>query len=151
MIEIGNKNEKIKNKDVWNHCHNFLILLLLRANHRLYLLHMAKSFLYLHETNDHINEFDIVYIINPTLHVNKAFKDQAEKCMNNTFGNVTQPFIENITTKKNTCVLALIIFHDTKHSKENQYFTVLRCVIYTIIDNFVCIDDLDCQYVFSEI
>ena len=29
-----------------------------------------------------------------TLHVNKAFKDQVEKIMNNTFGNVTQDVIK---------------------------------------------------------
>ena len=46
MIEIGNKNEKLKNKYRWNYCHNFTILPLLGANHRLPLLYMAKSFLY---------------------------------------------------------------------------------------------------------
>ena len=66
---------------------------MLGDNHRLPLLHMAKMVLYLHEVNERFNEFAIGYMINPTLHVNKAFKYQAEKCINNTFGNVTQTFI----------------------------------------------------------
>ena len=84
-------------------------------------------------------------MINPTLHVNKAFKDQVYKCMNNTFGNVTQTFITNVMTKKNTCVLELIIFHETGHNESNKAFRVLICFIYTIVDNFVCIDYLACQ------
>ena len=45
MIEIGNKNKKIKNKDKWNYCHHMPILPLLGDNHRLPLLHMDKRFI----------------------------------------------------------------------------------------------------------
>ena len=41
MIEIGKKNEIIKNKDRWNYCHRFPILPLLGDNNRLPLLHMS--------------------------------------------------------------------------------------------------------------
>ena len=37
------------------------------------------------------------------------------------------------------------MFHETIGLKPNKYFRVLRCVIYTIIDNYVCIYSLDCQ------
>ena len=74
IIEIGNKNEKIKNRDKWNYCHDFPILTLLGDNHRLPLIHMAKCFIWLEEKSDCINEFNMGYMINPTLHVNKAFK-----------------------------------------------------------------------------
>ena len=83
-IEIGNKNEKIKNKDRWNYCHHFPILPLLRDNNCLPLLHMDKSFLWLHETSERISELTIGYMINSILQVNKAFKEQVEKCINNT-------------------------------------------------------------------
>ena len=65
---------KIKNKDKWNYCHHRPILPLLGANHRLPLLHKDKSFIWLEETEEHINEFEIGYTINPNFHVNKAFK-----------------------------------------------------------------------------
>ena len=48
-------------------------------------------------------------MINPTLHVNKEFKEQVKKCMNDTFGTITQPFIKNTMKNKNTFVLALVI------------------------------------------
>ena len=33
-------------------------------------------------------------MIDPSLRVNKLFKEQVEKCMNTTFGELTQPFIK---------------------------------------------------------
>ena len=74
MIETGNKNEKIKNKDKWNDCHHFLIFPLLGANHRLPLLHMDKISIWIEENMERINQFDIGYMINIALHVNKSFK-----------------------------------------------------------------------------
>ena len=47
---------------------------LLGDNHRLPLFHMAKSFIWVEETKEHIKEFMIGYMINPTLNINKAFK-----------------------------------------------------------------------------
>ena len=44
-IEVGDENEKIKNKDRWNYFHRMPILPLLGANHRLPLLHMTKRFI----------------------------------------------------------------------------------------------------------
>ena len=37
---------------------------------------------------------------NPSLHANKSFKAQVEKCINNTFGEITQPFIKTTLAKK---------------------------------------------------
>ena len=138
MIEIGNKNEKFK-RDKWNYFHHFLIFPLLGANHRLLLLHMDKSFIRLEETSDRINNFEIEYMINPTLRVNKEFKEQVINCMNNTFGALTQPFIRKKLTKNNTSVLALLMFHETKEKNTKKSFRVLSCVIYAIDNNYVCI------------
>ena len=95
MIEIGNENEKNKYNDKWNYCHHMPILPLLGDNHRLPLLHMNKRFIYLEETKECINEFDIGYMINPNFHINKASREQVDKYMNNTFCEITQPFIKN--------------------------------------------------------
>ena len=65
---------KNKNKDRCNDCHHFPIFPLLGANHRLPLLHMNKGFIWIEETTELINEFDIGYMINPTFNVNKYFK-----------------------------------------------------------------------------
>ena len=51
------------------------MLLLLGGNHCLTLLHMDKRFISLEEIGESIHEFEIVYMINPSLNVNKAFKE----------------------------------------------------------------------------
>ena len=65
--------------------------------------------------------------------------------MSNMFGTITQPFIINTPKKKNTCVLIFVKFYDIGHKNVTRYFRLLCCVIYTIIENYVCIDYLDCQ------
>ena len=94
IIAVG-KNKKIKNKeDIWNYCHHVPMLPLLGDNHRLPLFHMAKKTIWLEEAGKFINEFEIGYMINPSLHVNKSFRDQVGKFINTTFGAFTQPFIK---------------------------------------------------------
>ena len=53
---------------------------------------MSKIF-YLYNKEERINDITIAYMDNPTLRVNKAFKEQVEQCMNDTFGAITQNFI----------------------------------------------------------
>ena len=144
MIAVGNESEKIKNKDRWNYFHRMPMLPLLVPNNRLPLLHMSNCFIFIEETGERINEFDIGYMINPSLHVNKAFRDQVEKFINNTFGALTQPFVKTILSKK-TSVLELLMFHETRGVNPNKVFRVLSCAIYTIIENYVCIGYLACQ------
>ena len=62
--------------------------------------------------------------------------------MNDTFGTTTQPFIKKTTKKKNTRVLSLVIFYETRNKNASKYFRVLSCVIYTTTNNYVCIDYL---------
>ena len=54
---------------------------LLGDNNRLPLFHVAKSFIWLEETKERINEFLIVYMIDPKLNINKAFIEHVNKCM----------------------------------------------------------------------
>ena len=70
-----------------------LILQFLGANHCLLLLPTDKCFIWIEETGERINEFEIGYMIIPYLCVNIFFRDQVEKYMNTTFGALTQPFI----------------------------------------------------------
>ena len=70
------------------------MLTLLGSNQCQPLLHMAKRFISIEDTDEHINDLEIGYMINPSLNVNKVFRDQVEKCMNTKFGELTQPFIK---------------------------------------------------------
>ena len=54
---------------------------------------MSKNFVYLHNKAKHIIEFEIGYMVDPTLYVNEDFKEWVEKCTNDTFGTITQLFI----------------------------------------------------------
>ena len=73
---------------------------MLGTNHRLPLSHMSQSCIWLEETNQHINEFSIGYMMNPNLSINKYFKEQVKICMKNIFGTITQQHISQILSKK---------------------------------------------------
>ena len=59
---------------------------MLGDNCRMPLLHMSKSYIWLEETNQRINEFSIGYMMNPTLYRSRDFKDQVKVCLKHTFG-----------------------------------------------------------------
>ena len=80
-------------------------------------------------------------MINPTLNINKSFKEKITNCMKTTFGAITQPHIRTILEKNNTRVLALVMFYEKRKNPKNV-FRVLSYVIYTIIRNYICIDYL---------
>ena len=114
---------------------------LLGTNHCIPLSHMAKSYIWLEETNQCINEFSIGYTMNPNLIMNKVFRYQVKVCMKTTFNTSTMTNISKILLKPNKRVLALVMFFE-KRKNAKKIFRVLSCVIYTIIRNYVCIDYL---------
>ena len=63
---------------------------LLGTNHRLPLSHMAKSYIWIEETNERINDFSIGYMMNPNFSINKVFKKQRKISTETTFGTTTQ-------------------------------------------------------------
>ena len=115
---------------------------MLGTNCRMPLLHMSKSYIWLEETNQRINEFSVGYMMNPTLNRNIAFKDQVRVRLKQIFGPDTNSHISKTLQKLNTRVLALIIFYESGEKIIRKLFRVLSCVIYTIIDKYVCIDYL---------
>ena len=113
---------------------------MLGTNFLMPLLHMSKSYICLEETNQRINKFSIGYMMNPTLNRNRAFKDQVKVCLKHTFGTDTNSHISITLHKPKTRVLALVIFYESGKTIIRKLFRVLSCVIYTIIDKYVCID-----------
>ena len=69
---------------------------LLGTNHHLPLSHMAKSYIWLEETNEGTNKFSIGNTINPNLIIHKYFKEQFNKCIKTTFVARTQQHISKI-------------------------------------------------------
>ena len=115
---------------------------LLGTNHCLPLSHMAKIYIWIEETNQRVNEFSIVYMMNPNLSIKKSFKEQLKICMKTTFVTMTQQHISKILLKPNTRVLSLVMFYETRQKKSKKNSKVLSCVMYTIISNYFCIDYL---------
>ena len=61
-------------------------------------------------------------------------------CLKDKFGPDTNKHIHK--TIKKTRVLALVVFNELGNTNTRKMFKVLSCVIYTIIDRYVCIDYL---------
>ena len=57
ILAVGYENKKIETKEEWNQLNIIDIQSLLGTNHRLPLSHMAKSYIWLEEKNQRINEF----------------------------------------------------------------------------------------------
>ena len=78
-------------------------------------------------------------MLNTTLYKNKAFKDQVKACFKKTFGKYNNSHINSILQKQNTGVLTLVIFNELGNINPRKMLKLLSCVIYTIIDRYVCI------------
>ena len=69
------------------------------------------------------------------MNINKSCREQVDKCMNITFGPITQPFIRDTLEKHKTIVLALLLFYYTRKNPKKP-FKVLSFVIYTMINDY---------------
>ena len=99
ILSVGYYNKKNQTQDKWNHLNLMHIQYLLGTNHRLPLSHMDERYIWLKETLERINEFSIGYMINPTLSIDKSFKEQVTEFMKTTSGAMTQPHISKILYK----------------------------------------------------
>ena len=50
-----------------------------------------------------------------------------------------------VMKNKGTCVIALLMFYENKGPKTKKVYRVLGCLLYSHIDNYICIDYLLCQ------
>ena len=102
ILGVCYENKTIENKDKRNQLDPLDIKYLLGTNHCMPLSHRAKSYIWIEEKNQHINEFSIGYMMNPNLHKNKSFREQVKVSLKNTFGPPTNTHIGKILLKTNT-------------------------------------------------
>ena len=76
------------------------------------ILHMFKILVHIYSIDDSINQFSIDYMIKPSLHFNKVFREQVEKYLSTTLNEKTMENIKGCLKNKNTCVIELIIFYE---------------------------------------
>ena len=130
ILAVGCKNKTIQTQDKWNQLNLMDIQSLLGTNHRPPLSHMAKSYIWLEETNQRINEVSIGYMMNPNLSMNKVFREQVTLCMKTTFSTSTMTHISKILLKPNTIVLALVMFFENRKKCKENVQSVELCNIY---------------------
>ena len=100
VLAVHYIKERIETKDKWNQMNILNMKSMLGDNCRMPLLHMSKSYIWIEETNQRINEFYIGYMTNPTLYRNRDFKDQVKVCFKHTFGTDTISDINKKLKKK---------------------------------------------------
>ena len=130
ILAVGYKNKTIETEDKWNQLNLIDILSLLGTNHLLPLLNMAKSYIWLEEKNQRVNEFSIGYMMNPNLNMNKVFREQMKVCLKTTFSTSTMTQISKILLKPNTRVLSLVMFYDNRKKCKENIQSVELCIIY---------------------
>ena len=106
---------------------------------------MYKRMVRCYSIDESINQFTIGYTIKPLLQFNMVFRQQLEKCLRATFHERKMKTIKCCLRKNNTCVMALIMFYENNLLKPKKSYRVLSCLLYSLIDNYVCIDYLSCQ------
>ena len=78
-------------------------------------------------------------MVNPTLYVNKAFKEQVGKSLKETFHSITMSGIIHVLKKYNGCDIALVLFYKNITTNAIKVFRVLSFVFDAVINNYVCI------------
>ena len=83
--------------------------------------------LHYYYTNETINQFEISYMINPSLNYNKVFRVKVEEFSSVSFAYRKMETIRYFLKNKNTCVVALIIIYEKNGGNEKMY-RALSCV-----------------------
>ena len=73
-------------------------------------------------------------MINPPLHVKIVFREQVEKCLRATFNENTMENVRDVMENKDTCVIALIFFYESKGTPPQKVYRVLSCLLYYLIE-----------------
>ena len=74
ILSVNYIDKTIETKDKRNQINVINMQSMLVANYCMPLLHMSKSYIWIEETNQRINEFSFGYMMNTTLYKNRAFK-----------------------------------------------------------------------------
>ena len=130
---IGEKTSK----DRWEKIDVISLLQLLGVNNCQPLLHMSKIQVYLYTTYKRVKNISIGYMINPTLHINKVFREQVEIFLRSTIHQNTMESIINGMINKDAYVISLLMFYESKTKNRIKVYRVLSCVLYSVIVNHV--------------
>ena len=114
------RNKKSPGKDKWETLAVIPLMQLLGLNHHQHILNMSKIIVCCYSTDETINQFEIGYIINPSINYNKLFIVQFEKFSSLSFATRTMETIKDCLRKENTRVMALIIIYENNGEKPKK-------------------------------
>ena len=114
------KINKIVTKYRWEILYVILLFTLVGINYSEPILHMSKRMVHIYSIYDIINQFEIGYMINPALNVNKVLREKVVKCLSDTYNENTMENIRGCLKKKNICVIALIMFNENNGVKPKK-------------------------------
>ena len=80
ILAVSYEQKTIETKEKLIQLNLIDIQSLLETNNCLPSSHTAKSYIWLEEKNQRINEFYIGYTMNPNFHKNKCFREQVKLC-----------------------------------------------------------------------
>ena len=145
MIELEKENKRFPAKYKWELPDVITLMPIVGVNNCLPILNLSKITVHICTTEKTINHFAIGYMINPSIHINRKFREQAKKCLGCYFSTKTMKTVRDYLPKKNTSVMKLIMIYENSEKGIRKMYRVLSCVVYTLIDNYVFIDYLPCQ------
>ena len=61
------------------------------------------------------------------------------------FSNLTMKTIKHCLMKKNKSIMALIMIYENNVKDTKTVYIVISCVVYTLIENYICMDYLSFQ------
>ena len=70
-------------------------------------------------------------MINPSLHINRVFRKQFKKYLRATFHENTMENIRNVMKNKDTCVIALIFFNESKGGNKKIIYGDKLCPLFS--------------------
>ena len=88
-IELEKENQKVLGKDRWETLDVIQLLPLVGLNNRQPILNMSKRMVHCYYIYESINQFEVGYMVNPSLNFDKLSRKQVEICLSATFHEKT--------------------------------------------------------------
>ena len=88
------------------------------------------------------SQFQVGYMSNPILNVNREFKELVRRNLQITFDSITMFPVSKVLRKDTTCVLSLIMFYE---NRKIMFLKVFGWFFYCILYNHIVLNHLCLQ------
>ena len=88
----------------------------------------------MNEKEKTVYQFQVGYMLNPELNINREFKEQVVINMTTSFSGATMLPVIKVVKKGNTCVILLLMFYE---NRKNRKFNVFSSIFYRIMEIYI--------------